>query len=129
MAFLLTFLLAPLLRKEPLARFFALGMLLSLVPSCSTFPHDRLLFLAGFGGAGLLALFLGGLREGAEWLPRGRGWRAAARTTGALLVAFHLVLAPLGLLHAPVDLQAFGTLLERAAASLPTSPPSGRSRS
>jgi hypothetical protein len=122
LAVLLAFMLAPLVRKEPLARFFALGMLLSLVPSCSTFPHDRLLFLAGFGGSGLVALFLGGLGQSADWLPRGSAGRAVTRMTGALLVAFHLVLAPLGLLRAPVDLKAFGDLLERAAESLPREP-------
>lgn len=122
LAVLLALLLAPLVRKEPLARFFALGMLLSFVPSCSTFPHDRLLFLAGFGGFGLVALFLGGLGQSADWLPRGSAGRAVTRMTGALLVAFHLVIAPLGLLRAPVDLKAFGDLLERAAASLPNEP-------
>jgi hypothetical protein len=111
--------LAPLVRGAPLARFFALGMLLSLVPSCATFPHDRLLFLAGFGGFGLLALFLGGLWQGASWLPRAKARRVGAHTVGALLVAFHLVIAPIGLLLAPSDLRGFGDLLETAAASLP----------
>jgi hypothetical protein len=122
LAVLLAFLLAPLVRREPRARFFAFGMLLSLVPSCSTFPHDRLLFLAGFGGAGLLALWLGGLGQGAGGIPRGRVRRALARTTGGLLVLVHLVLAPIGLLRGSKDLKAFGALLERAAVSLPREP-------
>jgi hypothetical protein len=122
LAGLLAIVLAPLIRREPLARFFALGMVLSLVPSCATFPHDRLLFLAGFGGFGLLAIFLAGLWQGAAWLPVARLWRAPARALGGLLVAFHLVFAPLGLLHAPAELEAFGDLIGSTAASLPSDP-------
>jgi len=122
LAVLLAVLLAPLLRREPVARFFALGMLFSLVPACSTFPHDRLLFLAGFGGAGLLAQFLSGLWERAAWRPRSMAWGVPARAAGAVLAVFHLVLAPLGLLRASADLKAFGDLLERLADSLPSDP-------
>ena len=50
--------LSPLLRREPVARFWALGMVLSLIPICATFPMDRLLFFVGLGAAGLLAQFL-----------------------------------------------------------------------
>jgi hypothetical protein len=122
LAVVLAVLLWPLLRREAPARFFALGMLLSLVPSCATFPHDRLLFLAGFGGAGLVALFLGGWWAGADWVPPAKPWRAGAWVLSVLLVGFHLVVAPLGLLRATPDLKAFGAILDRAAESLPGDP-------
>ena len=122
LAVLLAVLLAPLVRREPVARFFALGMLLSLVPACSTFPHDRLLLLAGFGGAGLLALFLSGLWEGAAWRPRSMAWGVPAQAAGVVLAVFHLVLAPLGLLRASADLKTFGDLLEGTTGSLPSDP-------
>jgi hypothetical protein len=48
---------APLLRADPLSRFFATGMVLAAVPICSTFPADRLLGFVGVGGMGLLARF------------------------------------------------------------------------
>jgi len=46
-----------LLRRDPIARFWALGMALSLLPFCTTFPQSRLLGFAGIGAAGLLAAF------------------------------------------------------------------------
>jgi hypothetical protein len=42
---------------DRLAQFHAVGMVLALIPVCATLPDDRLLTLAGFGGAGLLAVF------------------------------------------------------------------------
>ncbi len=45
----------PLLRRRAEARFWGLGMLLSLVPVCGVFPMDRVLLLPGIGAFGLLA--------------------------------------------------------------------------
>jgi hypothetical protein len=47
----------PLL-KRPVARFWAIGMALSIVPLCAAFPMERLLIFSGIGGFGLLALFV-----------------------------------------------------------------------
>jgi hypothetical protein len=122
LAVVLAVLLVPLLRRNRTARFFALGMLLSILPACSTFPHDRLLFLVGLGGAGLLAQLLAGLLDGADWLPRARAWRAPAFAAGTVLAALNLVLAPLALAHGSADLRTLGRLVERSAASLPAGP-------
>lgn len=122
LAAVLAALLVPLVRRDRVARFFGLGMLLSLLPAASTFPHDRLLFLAGFGGAGLLAQLLGGLLDRAAWLPASRAWRAPALAAGAVLALVHLLLAPLGLARGAADLRAFGELVKRAARSLPGEP-------
>jgi hypothetical protein len=122
LAVLLAVLLVPLLRRDRIARFLALGMVLSILPACSTFPHDRLLFLVGLGGAGLLAQLLAGLVDGAAWLPRARAWRASAVATGAVLSVLNLVLAPLGLAHGSADLRTLGRLIEPAARSLPADP-------
>ena len=48
----------PLLRRQRLARFWALGMAASLVPVCGAFPMDRLLLFAGVGAFGLLAMLV-----------------------------------------------------------------------
>ncbi|WP_028321182.1 hypothetical protein [Desulfatiglans anilini] len=48
----------PVLRSDRTSRFFALGMILSILPVATTFPFDRLLVMAGFGGAGLMARIL-----------------------------------------------------------------------
>ena len=45
----------PQLRARPEARFWALGMLLALIPVSAAFPMDRLLLFSGIGAFGLLA--------------------------------------------------------------------------
>ena len=85
---------APLVRRDPAARFFGLGMILALVPVCATFPANRLLFFVGIGAMGLIAQLLAGLVERAPWRPAARPWHWAARALGAVLVPIHLVLAP-----------------------------------
>ena len=45
----------PLLRRDSIARMWALGMLLSLIPACATLPLDRVLGWVGVGAFGLLA--------------------------------------------------------------------------
>jgi len=119
LALVLVGLLWPLVRRDSRARFFALGMLLSLVPAAATMPHDRLLVFAGFGGAGLLAQLLVGLVEGAAWRPDSAAWRTPARVLGVILAIFHFVLAPLVLLRGAADMKVFGDVLERTAATMP----------
>lgn len=115
-------LLLPVLRRYRTARFFALGMLLSLLPICGAFAQDRLLFLVGFGGMGLLAQFLAAVWKRARWMPRTRLWWVPVRLVRGLLVVIHLVLAPLGLVLAGALVQISDDPLERAAASLPVGP-------
>ncbi|MHC4946018.1 MAG: hypothetical protein ACYTG7_23655, partial [Planctomycetota bacterium] len=114
--------LAPLILRNSLARFWTLGMILSLLPVCATVPSDRLLMFAGIGGMGLLAQFFAGLWEKADWLPSRMGWRRPARMLGVILVMVHLVLAPLILTQASGSIERFGSIMERAAASLPSDP-------
>lgn len=95
----------PLLRKEPVARFSALGCVLSAFPVSAQFPHDRLLLFIGMGAMPLVAMLI------ASWLQRGpplhsmlgqRGQQAV--TLGC--VGLHLGLAPLLLplrVRAPLD--------------------------
>ena len=94
---LLAVILWPLLRRDAIARFWALGMLLSLLPVCATFPADRLLVFSGLGAMGLLARFLEGVFGRVAWQPGGRVWRKAAVTLGGLLVLVHVVIAPAAL--------------------------------
>jgi hypothetical protein len=48
----------PVLRADPVARFFALGMILSVLPIYAILPNDRVLFFIGLGGFGLVARFI-----------------------------------------------------------------------
>jgi hypothetical protein len=51
----LLFALAPLLRRDRMARFWAAGLALALVPASSAFPHNRQLLFASLGAMPLLA--------------------------------------------------------------------------
>lgn len=91
--FALCFAFVPLLRRDRLARFWAAGVVLSLVPACSAFPHNRQLLFASLGGIALIAqcwqLFafeLGKAALSARML--------AARSIAALPLAMHLFISP-----------------------------------
>ena len=113
------FLLSPVVRRDRSARFWALGMLLSLVPLAATFPSDRLLLFAGLGAMALLARLFdqlicdaknGALRLG---LP-------ALLTCGLLLL--HGLVAPLLLPIRAAQMEIFGRAHDRAAAGIPSGP-------
>ncbi len=74
---LLVLALAPLLRASALARFYAIGMMLSALPFGATVPSDRVMLPLGFGASGLIAVLVVGLRDGElrggllRWTSRG----------------------------------------------------------
>jgi len=115
-------LLLPILRRDRVARFFALGMVLSLVPASATFPDDRLLFFAGFGGMGLLAQLLAAVGQRADWVPSSRIRRLPLTAAFWAFVVIHLVFAPLGLATTTAKVRTFGEIIDRAASSLPSDP-------
>lgn len=84
----LTLLYAPVLRRDPRARFWAAGMLLSLVPLCATFPSNRLLLFPGLGAMGLLGLLAEALPD-KERYPAPRHLRGAAFCLGIALLLVH----------------------------------------
>jgi hypothetical protein len=103
-------LFVPLCRRDRLARFFALGALAAVVPICSTFPADRLLWFVGVGAMGLVA----------RWLElRPRAWWAAVAAT--LLVVIHLLAAAPLLAVRSRSMQTVARPLRRADASIPPS--------
>ncbi len=96
----LLLLLLPLLRRDELARFWALGMSLAVVPLCASVPMDRVLLFAGLGACALLACqvrALGWLEGEGGGLRLGRAGALARGLTLILLLA-HLLLAPLALI-------------------------------
>lgn len=113
-------LLLPILKRNRVARFFALGMILSLIPAAATFPDDRLLFFAGFGGMGLLAQFLAAVWDRDDWVPSSRLRRLPMMVAFWAFAAIHLVFAPLGLATTANRVRTFGTIIDRAASSLPS---------
>ena len=94
---LVLFAMAPLLRRDPLARFWAAGMLFATIPVCATLPMDRLLTFIGIGASGLLAQFWAFVFGGAVGAPSRAMWRVPASTLAGLFIAVYAVLAPIAL--------------------------------
>jgi hypothetical protein len=99
MAFLglLLFAMAPLLRRDPIARFWAAGMLFASIPVCATIPMDRLLTFVGIGAFGLLARFWAFVFTDEVGAPSRAMWRVPALAVAWLLVAVHVVIAPIAM--------------------------------
>jgi hypothetical protein len=94
---LVAFVFASLLRRDRVARFWALGMLLSILPICATFPSDRLLTFVGIGAMGLVAQLLFVVFGKTEPRPKLLLWRIPALVLAAIFILAHLVIAPLAL--------------------------------
>jgi hypothetical protein len=94
--------LVPLLRKNRVARFWGLGMVLAVVPACAiSVPNGRLLAFVGLGAMGLMAQFIGGLLDRSGWLPVHRAWRVPAWTLCFLLIGLHTIFSPIQLAITP----------------------------
>lgn len=119
---ILAFILLPLIRKDRVARFWFLGMLLSLVPIAGTMPSNRLLLFVGLGAMGLMAQFLSDLFDFPSILPSSRIWRIPALTIGAILIFSHLVISPLYMLRATYTLKTFGDFFTAPIKSVPHDP-------
>lgn len=92
--FLAALLLIPLLKQNRTARFWALGMLLSVLPICAAFASDRLLSFVSIGAMGLIAEFVAFVFTKADGLRRRLYWRVPATLLAVLLLFIHLVLSP-----------------------------------
>jgi hypothetical protein len=84
----------PLVRSDAQARFWAAGMLASLVPACTTHPNNRLLFFTGLGAMALVSQLWHGFLERAAWLPANAFARRFAQLLVMLIAGYHLILAP-----------------------------------
>jgi hypothetical protein len=88
-------LLFPLLRQNPVARFWALGMALAVIPVCAvSLPNGRHLGFMGIGAMGLMAQFIGGVFSRSDWLGAHRGRRALAWTLALIFLVGHTLLFP-----------------------------------
>ncbi len=112
--------LTPFLKRDPVARFWATGMLLSLVPVCATFPHERLLLFAGLGAMGLLAQFVAAIRDRIYPLSVRLAGRISVKSMFVLLVFANLILAPLLLPLAALSPVTTKGLFELPASRLST---------
>ena len=100
--------LGPLLRKDRVARFWGLGMLLAVVPVCAvSLPSGRLLIFVGLGAVGLIAQFVVGMLGRSGWLPVRRIWRIPAWGLCLSLLWFHAVVSPVLLSASHTVLDSF----------------------
>jgi hypothetical protein len=118
----LVIMLLPLLRTDQTARFWSVGMILSLPLICATMPHSRLLFFVGLGGMGLLAQWIEGYREHADWLPVRRSWRIIAKVFFVFMMVIHLIVAPMLLPLNSVSAAFAQPYLQEPAAHAPLGP-------
>ena len=100
----------PLLKVDGTARFWALGMVLSALPVCTTIPQGRELMNPGIGATALVALFLGRHYLGNREKTR-RGQRLA-KAFVVIWLATHLVLAAVAM---PISSYSAPAMPEQAA--------------
>lgn len=105
----IAWLLGPWLKRDRTAAFWALGMLLSLVPVSGTFPEDRLLLLAGVGGSALVARVVATL-AGAPL----EGVRRGTRVLAGAWAGLSLLVAPVLLPIRSLTMWRYEKRLERA---------------
>lgn len=91
---LFALLLIPLFKQNRAARFWAVGMLLSVLSVCAAFPSDRLLSFVSIGAMGLIAEFIAFVFTKAHGQVRQLFWRVPATVLAVLLVFIHLVISP-----------------------------------
>jgi hypothetical protein len=103
----------PVLRENPRARFWALGSVLALLPTCATFPHDRLLLGASLGAMAFIAELLRRF-----FVASAPPWR---RRAVVALGSIHLALAPLLLPFRAAHVADLDRPLRAGADSLPRS--------
>ena len=104
--------LTKLKEHSPAMSFWTMSACLSFVPVCATFPSDRLLVMTGIGASGALALLmsLGLERPETPWL----------RRSAALMVALHLVLAPLALPLRAMTMNILDALHQKVNDAIPS---------
>jgi hypothetical protein len=69
---------------------------------------------------GLLAQLLAAVWQRADWVPSSRIGRMPLQVASWILIVIHLVVAPLALANTTNTLKTFNTIIDRAAASLPS---------
>jgi hypothetical protein len=80
---------APLLRKNRVALFWFVGMLLCFLPICATSPMNRNLLFVAIGAFGVMTQFIGGLFTREDWTFRSPFWRVPAWILCVMLIFVH----------------------------------------
>jgi hypothetical protein len=113
---LLFIILLPLLRSNKVARFWGLGMIVSLFPVIAAMPDNRLLLLAGIGGMGLLAQFFSAWLEKSAVYRRTTAYRIFGGILVSLLLIIHLIIAPFLKVRGAEFYQSLRPVIDKPAA-------------
>ncbi|MGD8501338.1 MAG: hypothetical protein PVJ86_11870 [Phycisphaerales bacterium] len=87
---LILFVFIPLLRKNRVALYWFVGMLLCVLPICATIPMNRNLLFVAIGAFGVMTQFIGGLFTKENWISRSRFWRVPAWILCMTLIFVHV---------------------------------------
>jgi hypothetical protein len=110
---------ARIVYRDPVARFWATGMVLAAIPIASTFPADRLLGFVSIGAMGLVAQLVAAALHERELLGDGRLRRVGGAVLAIVLVLMNLVLSPPLLVLRSRSMVAVGRVLDRGDAGIP----------
>jgi hypothetical protein len=91
----------PLLRKNRVALYWFVGMLLCVLPICATIPMNRNLLFVAIGAFGVMTQFIGGLFTKENWTARSRFWRVPAWIICVTLIFVHTGFAIVSRARAP----------------------------
>lgn len=83
-----------ILRTQAVARFYAIGMLISLVPACGMASQDRQMIFASIGAMGLIGTFLAAAWKLTFWQDCPSAFKAAVKTFAVLMVLVHGLISP-----------------------------------
>ncbi len=121
-AALLLGLFIPLILRDRVARFWGLGVLLSLVPIAAVGPENRLLGFVGLGSMALLAQLTEVVFARSSDVPVPRVWKGFAWAATLVLLLVHLIAAPLiGIARIAYQANVSSRMM-RAMASVPSDP-------
>jgi hypothetical protein len=97
----------PLLRKNPVALFWFVGMLLCVLPICASIPMNRNLLFVAIGAFGVMTQFIGGLLAKENWTVRSRFWRVPAWILCVTLIFVHVGFTIVSRARAPKTVSFF----------------------
>jgi hypothetical protein len=86
-----------LIKRDRAARFWLCGMVLAIVPSCATFPCDRLLVFASIGAMGLMGQFFVFVFGNKEFYKSRPVLKGVSLGVAVMLLGSNFVLSPAGL--------------------------------
>ena len=121
-AALVLVLFVPLILRDRVARFWGLGVLLSLIPIGAVGPENRLLGFVGLGSMALLAQLTEFVFARSSDASVARVWKGFAWAATIVLLLVHLIAAPLIGIARIVYQADVSSRMTRAMASVPSDP-------